>query len=153
MLLTSPGGYTAGLSPRGDVEVERGRECWSLRGCSYLEFHRFTVNLKRKSRNDCRKGKTSCLTGRYLNQSEVSKTKETSGVGGLALYSHVWLAMCLFQTAVFETHVWAIKSLMSDTCIIHFKTLSCACTTGTFSPSFPCRSPICSNPSLPSGNV
>lgn len=107
------------------------------------------MNLKHRSS----KGKTSCLAVRYLNQPDVSKTKETSGVGGLALYSHVWLAMCLFQTAVFETHVWAIKSLMSDTCFIHLKTLSGACTTGTFSPSFPCRSPICSNPSLPSGHV
>lgn len=27
MLLTSPGGYTAGLSPQSEVVVERGREC------------------------------------------------------------------------------------------------------------------------------
>lgn len=139
MLLTSPGRYTAGLSPQREVVVERGRECWGFA---------VTMNLKHRSRNYCRKGKTSCLTVRYLNQPEASKTKETSGVGGLALYLHVWLAMCLFQTAVFETHVWAIKSLMSDTCFIYFKTLSCACTTGTFSPSFPCCSPICSNPFL-----
>lgn len=56
------------------------------------------------------KKKNSSPNGQLSRSTKISKTKEHGGGGiGLALYLVMWLAVCLFQIALFEVDASAIK--------------------------------------------
>lgn len=97
--------YTAGLqAEKGSRQPSVLLLLGSRMRC--LGFYKFTFagNLKHKSNN----GKTSKRMVRY-QANQNSKIKGTSGVGHLALYIVLYLAMSLFEIAVFEEDAAAIK--------------------------------------------
>ena len=84
------------LGPLSEVAVER-EWTWDYAFIGVQDgvprvsqVHSLLMNLKQGWELKLRKGKTSSQMTTYLSWSEISKTKETSGVGTLTMQSYSW---------------------------------------------------------------